>query len=1096
MKHLKKFTAVLLAALFVLSPLAGVPFGLVNAAELITVTTAVKDGEKVVAGEEVTFVVTLSDAVTVKSLGLDFQNAYDHSLFTWVSGEWSDRIEFAGMTHINTEAEVAGFLNQSPVVVEGEIFAFTLRANSGNVCGTTDTIKVLLAGVSNVAYEPVDVTVGHKYENICARVCDACGDERVPDEHDYESACDSDCSLCGMTRVAPHNYTSDGDDTCNDCGHVRKVDYTVLTSLSATTLKAGETVTVSVYLDKARYTRSFALDFLSAYSHDAFEWVSGDWSQAVKDLKILTNVKPGSEAIFLATSETEIPAGVIFSFVLRVKEGASCLKEYDVRVETSGIPDAVFTGGQISLVHSYTSDCDRRCDVCEKPRTPLADHTYDHECDTTCNLCGAVRLVPHSYKFACSTACLLCGATRLSAHTYSDDWDDICNVCGELRSLERTLSTVLTAKTAGVGDLVTVEVYLDNPITASAAGLDFATAYDHDAFEWVDGYFSGSISFAAYTQINAGADAVYLAAEEFTVQGLVFTMILRVKDVAVCGASYEIKVGEAGLRSPALQGDTLTIEHVYDNVCDAACNACGEERVTEGHRYDDSCDADCNECGETRPITHSFSNDGDEECDVCGETRVVERSLTTSLSATTAKAGDLITVTVSLSKPKQTKMMALELENAYDHAAFEWVSGDWSESIKAAAALIDVNAGQEAVIADANTFEISGEIFTFTLRVKSDAACDGNYAISVSCTSIENVTFVGSTLEMVHDYQWISDDEGHCKTCSACNTIFEETRGSHSYDHSGDEACNACGELRLAVYGTSLTLQHNFAMNYKVKAELLEKYTDLYLVVTRNGVSKQITEYTVDQYGYLSFCYEDIAPQTIGDDADAVLHGKANGEDRESELCVSGVARYCDQALEYYADDSYATFRTLIVDLLHYSAKAQIYTGYKADTLADATLTAEQLAWGTQGDPALNNHFVLNLKTIENPTVTWRGAGLVLDSAVTLKLKFATESIKGLKVQIAIEGGKTVVIEGEQYFTYDAENNCYVLYVNGLNANQMNRKLELTILDAEGNAISNTAQYSIESYAYEKQNSTIPGLADLVKAMMNYGNAAVAYSKK
>ena len=117
---------------------------------------------------------------------------------------------------------------------------------------------------------------------------------------------------------------------------------------------------------------------------------------------------------------------------------------------------------------------------------------------------------------------------------------------------------------------------------------------------------------------------------------------------------------------------------------------------------------------------------------------------------------------------------------------------------------------------------------------------------------------------------------------------------------------------------------------------------------------------------------------------------------------------------------------------------------------------------------------------------------MVLDSAVTLKLKFAAESVEGLQVRIAIEKGDTVLIDSS-YFTYDAAEQLYVLHVNGLNADQMSRKLVLTVLDADGKAVSNTAQYSIESYAYEKQNSTVPGLADLVKAMMHYGNAAKNY---
>jgi hypothetical protein len=41
--------------------------------------------------------------------------------------------------------------------------------------------------------------------------------------------------------------------------------------------------------------------------------------------------------------------------------------------------------------------------------------------------------------------------------------------------------------------------------------------------------------------------------------------------------------------------------------------------------------------------------------------------------------------------------------------------------------------------------------------------------------------------------------------------------------------------------------------------------------------------------------------------------------------------------------------------------------------------------------------------------------------------------------------------------------------------------------------VSNTARYSVESYAYTNQNSTDTNLAKLVKAMIRYGDSAVAF---
>lgn len=1088
MKHLKKITAVMLAILFALAPLAGVPFEAVYAADTVAVTTAIKEG-KVVKGQEVVFSVSLSKSVSLKSMALDIgSNAYDHSLFEWVEGAWNSEIEFAAVTDINPDYELAAFLNQSAITVKGEIFTFTLRVKDTANCGDTDEVKVLSSGISGAEAKGVSITIDHKYANGCATVCDACGEERAFAEHDYDNVCDPTCNICGATRSAPHDFSNDGDEVCDTCGVTRSVDFTVTTSVSDHELSRGDTVTVTVSLNKARQTKSFALDFLTAYNHASFEWVSGDWAQSVHDLNVLSDVKSGSEAVFLAASGTEIPAGEIFSFVLRVKENASCLKPYEIKVGATNIPNLTLVADEISLIHEYSADCDPRCNVCEKPRTTDAEHTYDNVCDTACNLCGQTRLVSHDYKYSCSSVCAVCGQVRVVNHTYDNDWDDFCNVCGEVRGIARTLNTVLESKTASVGDTVTVKVTLSSKMSTNAIGLDFENAYDHTKFEWVDGYWSGPISFAAFTEVNAGVDALFLSAEEITIEGLLFTMVLRVKDDAACGDACKFEVKGSALRGATLVEDTLTLVHCYDNDCDSSCNVCGETRPTAGHTYDNTCDVDCNACGEERSIQHTYDNDGDEVCNVCGEVRVVERNLTTAIAQTSAACDDEITVTVSIDKPFRTQGFGLDFAQAYDHNVFEWVSGSWNAAIEEHSVVTKVDPEEAAVFLISEAMDVSGEVFTFTLRVKSGDFCGNSYEIKASCTQIQNVTLIGDSVSVEHAFG--GDCDGECEGCGETR----ETTADHVYDHDGDEACNVCGELRLAFYGTSLSLQHNFAINYKVKAELADQFTDFYVVVEMNGVETEIRDYT-NNGTYLSFRFENIAPQKIGETVTATLYAKENGEEVETNPYVSGVKAYCDKAMNIYSADSYATFRTLIVDLLHYGAKAQLYTGYKTAELVDRSLTQTQLAWGTQGDPVLTNHFVYALKTIENPTVTWKGAGLVLDSAVTLKLKFAAESVEGLKVRIAIENGSTIEIDSS-YFTYNAAEDVYVLHVNGLNANQMSRKLELTVLDAEGNAVSNTAQYSIESYAFEKQNSTIPGLADLVKAMMNYGNAAKTYGAK
>ena len=57
-----------------------------------------------------------------------------------------------------------------------------------------------------------------------------------------------------------------------------------------------------------------------------------------------------------------------------------------------------------------------------------------------------------------------------------------------------------------------------------------------------------------------------------------------------CGHSYTEAIPATGA-------------HVYDNACDADCNACGATREVPDHVYDDDHDADCNECGYVREVS-------------------------------------------------------------------------------------------------------------------------------------------------------------------------------------------------------------------------------------------------------------------------------------------------------------------------------------------------------------------------------------------------------------------------------------------------------------------------------------------------------------
>ena len=202
------------------------------------------------------------------------------------------------------------------------------------------------------------------------------------------------------------------------------------------------------------------------------------------------------------------------------------------------------------------------------------------------------------------------------------------------------------------------------------------------------------------------------------------------------------------------------------------------------------------------------------------------------------------------------------------------------------------------------------------------------------------------------------------------------------------------------------------------------------------------------------------------------------------------VTQYCYNMLS--DSNSSAKLRTLLVDLLRYGAAAQRYTGHNTAALADAMLTAEQAAWGTQSDPALTSVTNPSYAAISQPEVTWEAAGLRLGNGVTMQLYFTAESVEGLTIRITDESGKTRNTLGQGNFV-TAAGYCLASY-RGINAGQLSDTVYITAYRG-GVPVSNTLAYSVESYAYAKQNDGNAELAALVKALMNYGNAARAYAQ-
>ncbi len=294
----------------------------------------------------------------------------------------------------------------------------------------------------------------------------------------------------------------------------------------------------------------------------------------------------------------------------------------------------------------------------------------------------------------------------------------------------------------------------------------------------------------------------------------------------------------------------------------------------------------------------------------------------------------------------------------------------------------------------------------------------------------------------------------------------------------------------LTFSGAALLLQSDLAIKYKVNIKDFENSGYKYPCVrfTMNNSELLVCDYTTTD-DEIIFDFTNIAPYMINDTIYATLYATYNGVEYASVTKEYSVATYCYNMLGKYITEEYAELQTLLVDLLNYGSKTQEYLNYKTDALANAQLTEEQAAWGTNIERTLETVQNTQYETIENPSVLWKGAGLTLQDSIAMRFKIVADNIENLCVKVVNANGEWIIPSSAFELI---EEGSYYVYFDTLSAAQMSEPIYLTVYNGDV-AVSHTIRYSIESYAYAKQNDQDTKLVELVKAMIKYGDSAYAY---
>ncbi len=353
-----------------------------------------------------------------------------------------------------------------------------------------------------------------------------------------------------------------------------------------------------------------------------------------------------------------------------------------------------------------------------------------------------------------------------------------------------------------------------------------------------------------------------------------------------------------------------------------------------------------------------------------------------------------------------------------------------------------------------------------------------------------------------HDLHYTDRGDDHKAQCSRCDKYAME---SHSYV---DGLC-VCGkeEPKAPVEDAGLKLSHtlnlasDITLNYAVPASKLSDFdmdsVRLEVQVPTYEGNTFVSEDTVIlmpelRGNYYYFALEGMTAVHINNQLTAVLYGTKDGREYYSPADRYSIADYAYSQLSKAGVPE--TLKSLCAELLRYGGTAQSYKGYRTDALADSAMTSEQRAYLTEESTITFNNNNVQGKELSNPTVTWAGKALDLNTRVTIVYVLDTAKYTGnrenltLKLRYEDTNGnlkETVLTDPQPYGNAVGR---MAFRFDGLLAAELRSVIVAQVYDGE-TAVSNTLTYSADTYGNGKADK----LLTLCKALVAYSDKAKVY---
>ena len=356
-----------------------------------------------------------------------------------------------------------------------------------------------------------------------------------------------------------------------------------------------------------------------------------------------------------------------------------------------------------------------------------------------------------------------------------------------------------------------------------------------------------------------------------------------------------------------------------------------------------------------------------------------------------------------------------------------------------------------------------------------------------------------------------------CGNCSATKTEQVPSTGVHTYV-SG--ICTNCGEAEpteptepeptepseptldeTIVINHTLNLASDISINYAVRSDLLLNFDSYYLscvipVYSGNEIVQErtVTIRPVYKGNYYYFTLKGITAVQMADEIKATLHLTKGKNTFISGTDIYSISTYAYTQLSRPVPD---TLKKLCAELLRYGATAQGYKGYRTDCLADRNMTDTDRSYLGNLDevPFGDNNRILD--DVSQPTVTWAGKTLNLDSTITVKFIVDLSAYEGDPQQLELhysyetclgETNTAILLRPVLYYP---EKNYYAFEVDELLASEFRTVITAAVYCNEVQ-VSPTTVYSADSYGNGKEER----LTVLCKTLLSYSDTALAFFRE